>query len=566
MGERARVPAHNLTVTALDGRKPEVAPGQAWGEAPCDTSADRYAQILGAPLLPPGSEEEERRFQELRSRLPQLWMNLMGAGHVEQTVVVVPSLSLDIEQLSKLKGAEHYEERLLFLLILLSLPKTRVVYVSSLPIHPSIVEYYLQLLPGVPFSHARQRLHMFSCYDTSLKPLTAKILERPTLLRRLRNTIRDAENAHLTVFNVTHLEKQLSVALDVPLLGMDPKHLHYGSKSGARALFKEVGVPLPDGCENLKDEADVARAVVEVYRRDRSLKRVVIKLNEGFSGEGNAVYSLAPLHEAEARGKRSEAELRRVVLKTLPTHTVFELPELTWISFREKLQKMQGVVEAFIEGEGKESPSVQVRLTPLGEVQIISTHDQILGGPSGQVFLGCSFPARADYRQLLHEVAAAVGKKLAEVGVIERFSIDCLAVPREGRWDIYAVEINLRKGGTTHPFRTLQFLTGGRYNPDTGLFETSSGEPKYYMASDNLVSENYKGLSPEDLIDIITYTGLHYNSSTNTGVVFHMIGALSQYGKTGVTCVGNSPQEAEELYQRTLRTLDQESRTARWMV
>ena len=71
-------------------------------------------------------------------------------------------MSLDPEELLKLKGLPHYEERLLFMLILLSLPKTHVVFVTSEPINPVIIDYYLQLLPGIPFSHARRRLHMFS--------------------------------------------------------------------------------------------------------------------------------------------------------------------------------------------------------------------------------------------------------------------------------------------------------------------------------------------------------------------------------------------------------------------
>ena len=131
---------------------------------------------------------------------------------------------------------------------------------------------------------------------------------------------------------------------------------------------------------------------------------------------------------------------------------------------------------------------------------------------------------------------------------------------------MFAVEINLRKGGTTHPFRTLQFLTGGRYNPETGTFQSGTSIPKYYFASDNLESEKYKGLLPQDLIDIVTYTGLHYNSSSNTGVVFHMIGALSEFGKIGVTCVGDSPEEAEQLYQRTLETLEWAAESSDWIV
>ncbi len=131
---------------------------------------------------------------------------------------------------------------------------------------------------------------------------------------------------------------------------------------------------------------------------------------------------------------------------------------------------------------------------------------------------------------------------------------------------MFAIEINLRKGGTTHPFRTLQFLTGGKYDSESGLFQSGTAVPKYYFASDNLENEKYKGLLPEDLIDIVTYTGLHYNSSSNTGVVFHMIGALSEFGKIGVTCVGDSPEEAKELYQRTLETLDWAVTSSDWIV
>ncbi len=44
--------------------------------------------------------------------------------------------------------SQSYEERFLFLLMLLRQPRLRMVYVTSLPIAPEIVEYYLALLPG----------------------------------------------------------------------------------------------------------------------------------------------------------------------------------------------------------------------------------------------------------------------------------------------------------------------------------------------------------------------------------------------------------------------------------
>ena len=462
-------------------------------------------------------------------------------------------MSLDVEELQKLKGARHYEERLLFMLILLSLPKTRVIFVTSEPIDPVIIDYYLQLLPGVPFSHARARLQMFSVHDSSqTQSLTSKILERPALLRRLRRALHNAPNAHMTVFNVTMAEKSLSVALGIPLLDPDPKHLRYGTKSGCRQLFREAGATFAEGFEDLKNEDDILNALFDLHAKRPNMKRAVIKLNDGFSGDGN---SILPLGAMEGHwGDRAGAKIRLAEL--VRKEARFQAAGMHWDGFVRKFEQMEGIVEEFIEGEQKDSPSVQMRITPLGECQIISTHDQVLGGPDGQVFIGCCFPAMPQYQPLLHEAGMKICLKLAETGVIGRLSIDFLCVPRGSEIDLFAVEINLRKGGTTHPFRTLQFLTGGRYDPDSGLFQSDTGVPKFYFASDNLESPKYKGLLPEDLIDITTYTGLHYRSSSNTGVVFHMIGALSQFGKLGVTCVGDSPEEAKKLYDHTLETLD----------
>src|SRR5205814_8563890 len=75
----------------------------------------------------------------------------------------------------------------------------------------------------------------------------------------------------------------------------------------------------------------------------------------------------------------------------------FELEEATFSAYVAKLAERGGVVEELIEGTDFRSPSVQLRVTPLGEVELLSTHDQLLGGASGQTYLGCVFPADPDY-------------------------------------------------------------------------------------------------------------------------------------------------------------------------
>jgi hypothetical protein len=194
-------------------------------------------------------------------------------------------------------------------------------------------------------------------------------------------------------------------------------------------------------------------------------------------------------------------------------------------------------------------------------VELISTHDQILGGPGGQVFLGCSFPAHDDYRLRIQEEAQRVGQVLARHGVVSRFGVDFLLWrdPAQGNWQLAALEINLRMGGTTHPYLALRFLTGGDIDSRTGLFVSPSGKAKYYRATDNLCSESYRGLLPEDLIDILTYNKLHYHHASESGVLFHMIGAASEFGKLGLTAIGNSRAQVEELYRLTLAVLDHET-------
>jgi hypothetical protein len=89
----------------------------------------------------------------------------------------------------------HYDERLLFALIRLRNPNARLIYISSQPIHPDIVDYYLDLLECVTARHARARHQMVSVYDASVQPVTEKVLERPRLLERLRGLVGDAARA-----------------------------------------------------------------------------------------------------------------------------------------------------------------------------------------------------------------------------------------------------------------------------------------------------------------------------------------------------------------------------------
>jgi hypothetical protein len=500
----------------------------------------------------PGSPDELAAFAVLQSWLPALFRKVFADPNEPRTIVIVPGLSMDGEVLAKVTGGLHYEERQLAMLMLLRLPNTRLVFVSSTPIEPAIIDYYLGLLPDVSREDAQRRLTLFSASDASPQTLTQKILERPRLLARIRAAIGDPDIAHLTVFNSTACERTLAVRLGIPLYGCDPALLEIGGKSGSRQAFRAAGIPLPDGAEDLRDTQDLAAALADLKQRQPGLSRAVVKLNHGFSGEGNAVFSFAGCPEDEQQ---------RWVAAHLPLNLTIEARDLRWERFAAKLGESGGIVEAWLSADGVRSPSVQLRITPVGDVEMISTHDQILGGPSGQIFQACTFPADPAYALEIQRLALRVGDVLKRRGVLGRFGVDFVSVPRDGSWQHFAIEINLRKGGTTHTFQMLQFLTGGRYDPERAEFLTPAGDVRCYYATDNVVSPAYRRLTPQDLFEIAGQRSLRFDGESQTGVVFMLVGALSEFGKLGVVSIDVDREAARRRFRGTVAVLDEESAT-----
>ncbi len=500
----------------------------------------------------PALAATQARFDALQQKLLPLWTSIRELSQDEQTIVVVPSMDLDV----RVRGSEMqaYEERFLFLLLLLRQPRARLIYVTGQAIHQSIVDYYLDLMPGVISSHARKRLFLVSPLDAEPRALAQKLLARPRLLEKIRAMIPDPDRAHLVPFATTAAERELALRLGIPMYGCDPRLVGLGTKSSARRLFREEGVLHPVGREDLATEDDLVDAIVGMRGEKPALRRVVIKVNEGVSGTGNANLDVSRL---PAPGSPGERDAVRALLPGMK----FELSSLAYTVFLEKLAEQQGIVEERIEAEELRSPSVQLRITPLGAVELLSTHDQLLGGPTGQSYLGCRFPADEAYAATISREAKKIGDRLAKEGVLGRFALDfVVARTKGGPWHAFGIEINLRKGGTTHPFLTLQFLTDGTYDPVAAVFTAPGGRRKHFVASDHVESPAYRTLTPEDLFELALRNGLHFDQTRLTGIVFHMMSALPECGRTGLTAVGDSAEEADRLSRRFLEVLEADTR------
>src|SRR2546430_16615387 len=291
---------------------------------------------------PKVASEPKDQFDHLQKKLVPLWKSIQSFNQDPQTIVVVPSMSVDLTGAGAVVQA--YEERFLFLLLLLRQPRARLIYVTSQAILPSIIDYYLDLLPGVIPSHAHQRLFLLSPLDGSVSPLSQKLLDRPRFIERIRSLISDPDRAHLVPFNPTDMEKELALRLGIPMYGADPKFFSLGTKSGCRKIFQEEDVAHPLGHENLASADDVIEAITQMRARKPSIKQVLIKLNEGVSGEGNALIDLAGLRPSGSSNERAELEERLEAMQ-------FELKGVTYDSYMKKLEERKGIVEERITGD-----------------------------------------------------------------------------------------------------------------------------------------------------------------------------------------------------------------------
>jgi len=475
-------------------------------------------------------------FDELQQRLAALGPRALS-DLTDGTIVVLPSITFPVEELRKIIGIGRYEERLLCLLLLLREPGLEMVYVTSLDIDRDVLDYYLSFLADP--EDARRRLTLVSLDDLDPRALSEKLLDRPDKIAEIRTAITEPDAAYLLPFNVTAAERAVATEVGIPIYGPRPGLAYSGSKSGSRHVAKEAGVAVLPGSEDLHSIAAVDDALRALGTEVPDAEAAVIKLNYGFSGQGNAVVELGGLEGSAIDGS-----------------VTFCAAEESWASFGPKIERDGAIVEQMLRSSGMASPSVQMRIAPDGSCEIVSTHDQILGGPDDQVYLGCRFPARADYRAEISEAAVRIGKILAAKGVVGSFGMDFLVADRGMGHEVYLSEINLRLGGTSHPFYMARFATLGSYDQAAGEL-IADGHPRCYVATDNLKSPAYKGLSPGRLIERLAERDLAFDPASGTGVALHLLGALAEHGKLGATCIATTPEAADDVYADFVATLDE---------
>ena len=213
-------------------------------------------------------------------------------------------------------------------------------------------------------------------------------------------------------------------------------------------------------------------------------------------------------------------------------------------------------MEERIEGEDFRSPSAQLRISPSGQVEILSTHDQILGGPHAQTYFGCRFPADPEYAPLIAADALIVGRRLAREGVIGRARRRLRRRP--GRWRLGVVRARDQPPLRRHdaPVHGALDAHGRRLRPARGRVPEPARRPEALRRHRRPRLGTYAALTPDDLLDLVAERHLGWDAERETGIALHMVSALAVAGRVGLTAIGDTPPEARALYHELKQALD----------
>lgn len=467
-------------------------------------------------------------FLKPRTRLARALSANQPGSSTPHTVVVLPSYSVGESMLAhyghRIPALEH--RQLLSVLMLPHVERAQILFVTSQRPERKVLDYYLSLVPVEHRRAMRARIRIIEVADPTPRSVTDKLLDRPDLVARLRRMARGGL-AYIEPWNVTPNEMELARRLGMPLNGTAADLWPLGFKSNGRRVMRSAGVPLPLGHEDVRSVGGVVAAADGIRQQHPDAAGVIVKTDNASTGDGNRILRFS--------ASTTVTELRNAVESLDPMF----LADV----------RRGAVVEELVVGAGFACPSVQLDIKPGGHVEVLSTHEQLMGGPDGQEYLGCQFPANPSYRDVLPSYGVAVGRALATQGALGRVGVDFAAVQSAaGSWDIYGLEINLRKCGTNHPQFTLRNLVPGRYDDATGRWITEDGSERCYLATDNLVDPSWVGRPMDDVVRAIRSAGLEFDRHTRTGLVLHMFSGLDIDGRIGLTAIGVSPAHAEELY------------------
>ncbi|MEV6782722.1 ATP-grasp domain-containing protein [Streptomyces sp. NPDC051098] len=425
-----------------------------------------------------------------------------------------------------------------------------LVMLQAPPVGRAVEDYLLGVVPPDVTSEAdrRARHALVEIDDDGERHLSEKVLADTRLVERLRCTVELAGRAGhsvdgLACFASSRRMADLADALGLKLLEADPQLLGWGDKSGSRQLFRAAGVRHLPGSYVADHDVPSLAARLAALVRDHGPGHWIVKLDRGFgSGHGNAFVDI--------RTDSATGIERELLTSLCPASTAVDRPQ-----FLQWLHRVGAIVERRVRcapGTTLGAPSALGHLSVASaagaRTELLGIHDQLVGAAGD--YLGCRYPARSEYRAEAAQEADKAFSALAARGVVGHVGVDFIAVPPADGSDgsaLYATEINLRQTGSTHPNRTVRAVLPLARNA-AGELIARDGHDVYFRATDSVLTPSCRGLPAAHLISALRRSArLSLDPDAGRGVVPHLWPALARFGKIGVTAIGRSAAECDQL-------------------
>ena len=303
------------------------------------------------------------------------------------------------------------------------------------------------------------------------------------------------------------------------MCGADPRFFPLGSEDRVPPALPEEGVPHPIGSRASPSLEDVAGAIATLRaRKPHRWPRSSSSRTRASSARGNARVDLSGLSGARRRGggRDPRAPARHEIRVAEPDlrDVLREVPRARAASSKE-----------MIVGDGLPQPERAAARHAARRRRSSLDARPAPRRPSRTELPRLPFSrASTEYAPADHarkpRRSAGGSRRKGPRPLRPRFRRRAFSESRG--WDVYAIELNLPQGRTTHPLpdapvpdrRPLR-SRDARLSPRRPASRSSSSR------ATTSASPLYRAFATDDLFDLVVRRGLHFDQTRQTGVIFH---------------------------------------------
>ncbi len=354
---------------------------------------------------------DDQRFKQLSHRLVDSWDSIKLKRRV---VIHVPSITLNEEQRLHFAHFPTKQNLQMPRLCMLQDPNIDLIYVCPYDLSMDVKVYYNKLLEIGDVKQAASRFkiivpenaHRFPQHF----PLTTVLLYSPHAIRRIRAFAKNRD-AYIVPGLVGPMERDLSIALDIPLMSADPQEgANFCTLSAAKKIFTHADVNIPVGAHDIFDEEDLIVALAKLIAVHLDVQRWTIRADDDFENRSSAYIEVDELDcVCNMRRERTkfctsdrmywqredvQTAAQQILIKTLQSRkgsskqsflgskVVLSCPDAHGNSYKRFLSnicRVGAVVEA-MPAQVQAFPCINLFIEPTGQAQIMSTHELFLPG------------------------------------------------------------------------------------------------------------------------------------------------------------------------------------------